>query len=40
MEEGCVGRAGVASLLVLSLGCGAMLEVSAIVVLWFKFHVS
>ena len=39
-EEGRVGRAGVASLLVSSLGRGAMLEVSAIIVLRFEFHVS
>ena len=39
-EEERVGRAGVASLLVSSLGRGAMLEVSAVIVLRFKFHVS
>ena len=39
-EEGRVGRTGVASLLVSSLGRGAMLEVSAVIVLRLKFHVS
>jgi hypothetical protein len=39
-EEEHIGRAGAASLLLSSLGCGAMLKVSAVVILQFKFHAS